>query len=99
MHHERIHVTMLRMLERERQVPYDVEAQRLPEPNHPFICADDEIELHGAITTHSGVVKRMKAHLPRYTSASCMCARHIAAVTDVFASASLIRTHVVGAED
>src|ERR1700743_259694 len=61
-HDEGVDVALRGVVEGAWQTAHDFEAEFLPEADGLFICADDNIELHGAKASCSGVVERMGAH-------------------------------------
>ena len=87
------------MIEGSWQSSNNRKPQRLPQPHGTSVGADHEIELHGAITSRSRMVERMKAHATCYSPASGLDACHISAVADVLTATGLISTHVIGAEN
>src|SRR5262245_52452228 len=64
-HHERIDVSVPRMVKALRQTTDDGEAEVLPEPDGTFVCADDEIELHCAEPLRLRKGQRVTTHRAR----------------------------------
>jgi len=61
-HDEGVDVALRGVVESAGQAAYDFEAEFLPEADGLFICADDNVELHGAKAACAGVVERMGTH-------------------------------------
>jgi hypothetical protein len=68
-HHKGVDVAQGGMQEGSRETAYDFEVESLPEADGPFVCTDDEIELHGAEAPAGGMFDRMSAHGAGYTFA------------------------------
>ena len=98
-HDEGVDVALRGVVEGAWQTAHDFEAEFLPEADGLFICADDNIELHGAKASCSGVVERMGAHGAGDASARCPICGHVSAVGYVAASALLVGAQIVGSED
>src|SRR5579883_831618 len=87
------------MLECSGQAADDLKSQRLPEPHGALVRADYEVELHGPISPRACMLQRVLAHAPGNSSPRRGRHRHIAAIADVSSPASLVRTHVIRAEN
>ena len=61
-HDEGIDVALRGVVEGAGQAAYDFEAEFPPEADGLFICANNNVELHGAKAACAGVVERMSTH-------------------------------------
>ncbi len=98
-HHQRIHISKSRMVERQRQTAYDLKAEGLPERHSPSVGADDKVELHTAIAAQLGVIQRVPTHGASDPAPRRSGARHVAAIANVLAATGLIGANIIGADD
>ena len=69
MHDEGVNEAACGMSKRDGKATEHHEAETLPKLDGWRICADHEIELHGAEVVGLGVIKRMRAHGTGHASA------------------------------
>src|SRR3984885_15044212 len=97
-HHQRIDVAMRGMQKRSRQTTHRGEAERLPEPHRPLVCAHNEVELHRAEATLARHFQRMQTHRASHAAPHRLLCGHVPAICHMRAAATLIGAKEIRAE-
>jgi hypothetical protein len=81
------------------QSTYYLEAKGLPKGHGTLVGADDEIKLHCAEAARPGVLQRVLAHAPRYTSATRCRMSYVTAICHMVATVRLVGAKIIGSEN
>ena len=99
MHDKGVDIALFRVVEGFGQATYDFKAEFLPKADGNFVCADDDVELHGAKAAVSSSIERMRAHGAGNATSRSPGSGHVSTIGNMAASALLVGAEVISAED